>query len=433
MARNKTYAALAMGIVLSLSAPPIVMALDETPATELRVTLDRLLSEHAFLTIQAIHAGVTDNDQFAAAAGALEANTSELEAAFGGIYGEDGGQRFGDLWRAHIGYVVDYTRARQSGDEDGEQAAVDGMAAYQEDFAAFVAGANPHLSEEALHVLLEDHLGQLQQVANVQAGDYDAVYRTARDAYHHMFVLGDGLAEAIATQFPQTFGGSAFAFGPAVDLRIVLDQLLGEHAFLAAEVMRLAQTSQDAERAAADALAANGDSIRIAIEDIYGEAAGRGFADIWEQHNGHYVDYVRAKLSDDAQGATRARASLEGFTDAVADFFIAATDLPDAEPLRAALAAHTSHLLEQVDAHHAGDHVASFDIAREAHRHMGAISDVLATGIANQFPGRFLPDTASHPSHGIPWVSWLALAVVGLLGVLGLLDRRSSGQSGLSA
>jgi hypothetical protein len=64
---------------------------------------------------------------------------------------------------------------------------------------------------------------------------------------------------------------------------------------------------------------------------------------------------------------------------------------------------------------------------------MGAISDVLATGIANQFPGRFLPDTASLPSHGIPWVSWLALAVVGLLGVLGLLDRRSSGQSGLSA
>jgi hypothetical protein len=399
-------------VALALSAFGSAAAIEgvDTPASDLRITLDRLLSEHAFLTVQALEAGVTDNEQFAAAAEALEANTSELEDAFAGIYDEEAGQRFGDLWRAHISHVVDYTRARQAGDEEAEQRAIDGLEAYQDEFVSFLASANPHLSEETLHHLLEDHVAQLQQVANLQAGDYDRVYAVAREAYGHMFELGDGLARAIAEQFPDTFPGSDVAFGPAIDMQVALDRLLGEHAFFAVELMRVADADPEHQRAASEALASNGESLSAVIADIYGDEAGRGFAAIWEQHNGYYVDYVRARLAGEEADAETARTGLEGFTDRATDFFLSANDLLDADGVRSGLATHTAHLLEQVDAHGAGDFVAAFAIGRDAHAHMGAVSDLLATGIVYQFPERFLPDTALRSASGTPALGWLALA-----------------------
>lgn len=429
MRRSHPLTTLFAGLAMALSTVGSVTGIEglDTPASDLRISLDRLLSEHAFLTVQALEASVTDDEQFAAAADALEANTAELEDAFEGIYDREAGRRFGDLWRTHIGYVVDFTRARQAGDVAAERRATAGLDAYQNEFVSFLAGANPHLSEETLHHMLEDHIGQLQQVANIEAGDYDTVYAVAREAYAHMFELGDGLSRAIARQFPDRFSGSTIAFGPAFDMQVSLDRLLGEHAFFAVEVMRLADSTPDHQRAASDALASNGQSLSATISDIYGAEAGRGFAAIWEQHNGHYVDYVRARLAGDEPAADVARDGLEEFSGQVSDFFVAANDLLDAEAVRAGVAAHTDHLLEQVDAHGADDHVVSFAIGREAHRHMGAVSNLLATGIANQFPARFLPDTSLPSVGAISAVGWLALTAATVIGLHRTWKGRRSG------
>lgn len=371
-----------------------------TPASDLRVTLDRLLSEHAFLTVQALHAAATDDDQFAAAAQALEANTAELEAAIADIYGEPAGQRFGDLWRAHIGYVVDYSRARLAGDIAAQERAIDGLDTYQSAFVSFLAGANPHLPEETLHHLLEDHLAQLLQVEKIQADDFDELYAAVGEAHRHMFELGDGLAGAIAMQFPDRFAGRDVAFGPAIDLQVALDRLLGEHAFLAVEVMRTADAGEAPQRAAVRALASNSDSLQDALANIYGESAGRLFATIWEEHNGHYVDYVSARAADDDAAMRAARAGLEEFSELMADYFAGANSLLDVRSVRAGLAAHTEHLLAQVDAHQAGDYAVAFDLGRQGYRHMGVVSDLLAAGIVNQFAERFLPDTADVSAPG---------------------------------
>lgn len=404
----------------------------DTPASDLRVELDRMLSEHAFLTVQAMHAGLIDEERFAAAANALEENTAELEAAVTGIYGDEGGRRFGDLWRDHIGYVVDYTRARDAADQDAEQRALEGLAAYQDDFASFLAEANPNLTKETVHHLLEDHLNQLEQVANLQSGDYEAVYESALAAYGHMFELGDGLSRAIVTQFPSKFPGDEIAFGPATDLRIALDRLLGEHAFLAVEVMRQADSGADAEAAASGALASNGEAIQSAIADIYGDDAGRGFADAWEQHNGFYVDYVRARLADDADAQDRARVGLERFSGRVADFFVSASDLISADAVRFGLDAHTDQLVRQVDAYSDGDYAAAFAIGREAYHHMSAISDLLATGIVNQFPQRFLPDTALGGSRFPPLAEWLGLMLIAASSVAVMRTARLPASRGCS-
>src|SRR5918992_1247270 len=97
----------ALGISLLLLVAVVVgpgraVAQDEdAPATALRVTLDRLLGEHALLSMEVVR-------------GAIE-----------GIYGPDAGAAFAEQWRNHIAYLYDYARARAEGDSDATELARD--------------------------------------------------------------------------------------------------------------------------------------------------------------------------------------------------------------------------------------------------------------------------------------------------------------------
>jgi hypothetical protein len=86
----------------------------QVTAADLRVTLDRLLGEHAVLAMNATDLGVTGSKAFPAAAKALDRNSVEISQAIGSIYGARAAKTFLDgpfQWRAHIGFFVDYTVA----------------------------------------------------------------------------------------------------------------------------------------------------------------------------------------------------------------------------------------------------------------------------------------------------------------------------------
>src|SRR5688572_26937678 len=82
-----------------------------TPAAQLRVTLDTTLAEHAFLLGEAMRAGLQSGPDFDAVGDALEGNTSDLVDMIDDVYGADAGEAFGELWRSHVAYLIDYTRA----------------------------------------------------------------------------------------------------------------------------------------------------------------------------------------------------------------------------------------------------------------------------------------------------------------------------------
>ncbi|MGA9231641.1 MAG: copper amine oxidase, partial [Exiguobacterium oxidotolerans] len=93
------------------------MSLDvSSPASDLRATLDQLLSEHAYLAVVAMQKGIDGADDFDQAAGALNQNADDLSAAVGSVYGDEGGEAFKEIWKSHIGYFVDYVKA--TGAED---------------------------------------------------------------------------------------------------------------------------------------------------------------------------------------------------------------------------------------------------------------------------------------------------------------------------
>ena len=97
----------------------------------------------------------------------------------------------------------------------------------------------------------------------------------------------------------------------AADLRVTLDQLLGEHAVLAMNATNLGVTGSKAFPAAAKALDRNSVALSQAIGSIYGPKAGKTFLDgpfMWRAHIKFFVDYtVATAKGDEAPSAKPSR------------------------------------------------------------------------------------------------------------------------------
>src|SRR3954454_18464174 len=174
-----------------------------TSAADLRVTLDNLLGEHALLAIWATQAGYSGAKSFPALAAQLDKNSVAISKAIGSVYGAGAAKQFLDgknLWRAHIGYFVDYTKALATKNMAAQQKAVANLMTYIQVQAAFFAKATG-LPKKALVNDLTAHVLQLKgQLDAYAAGNYKQAYSLTSGAYNHMFMTGDLLAGAIAKQ-----------------------------------------------------------------------------------------------------------------------------------------------------------------------------------------------------------------------------------------
>jgi hypothetical protein len=174
-----------------------------SPAADLRVTLDRLLGEHAALAMNATNLGVRASKSFPAAAKSLDRNSVELSKAITSLYGAKAGKTFLDgkfQWRAHIGFFVDYTVALAQKNKAGQAKAVANLIRYTKVHGAFLASATG-LPTLAVQNDLRGHVLELKnQLDAYAAGNYTKAAALYRDAYHHMFMTGDLLAGAIAKQ-----------------------------------------------------------------------------------------------------------------------------------------------------------------------------------------------------------------------------------------
>jgi plastocyanin len=184
-----------------------------TPASTLRVALNRLLAEHVFFAASATGGALGNREaQFKAAADQLDANSIDLSKAIGSAYGGDAEAAFLPLWRSHIGMVVDYTVGKATNDEMKQQKAVNDLVGYTQDFGAFLASANENLPKDVVAGLVKDHVLTLKDVIDAQAaGDPRGQFSAIRSAGNHMSMIADPLAEATAVKFPDKFQGMASA------------------------------------------------------------------------------------------------------------------------------------------------------------------------------------------------------------------------------
>ena len=397
-----------------------------SPASQLRVDLDRLLAEHAFLTIEQMRSGLTNGPDFAAAATAVEGNSTDVAAAIGSIYGDAAVGPFGEIWRSHIGYLVDYSVSLGRNDSAGQQAALAGLAIYRKNIAAFLKEANPRVDLGGIIEALDMHTAQLLEFIETEhKGDHRGAYTIEREAYPHMFAVGDALAKVIANKFPHRFTGLKVAYSAAGSLRVTLDRLLAEHAFLAAEAMRSGVAGAPDFDAAKASIGGNSDDLQAVVAAAYGTKAAGAFRTLWDAHITGYVAYINASRSNDASARTQATNQVSNYAAQLAGFFAGANPYLDASALSALFQEHAGHLTGQVEAFAASDFEGTYRIVRMGYSHMFMAGEALAVGIATQMPKKFpsdapAPDTATLPhSHRDGPSGWLLVVLVGLALVLG--------------
>jgi hypothetical protein len=353
-------------------------------AVQLRITLNRLLGEHAILAIQATQRGLVGGKDFKAVATALDRNSVAISKAIGSVYGPAAADRFlngKDLWRAHIRYFVDYTVATAKHDKAGQAKAVANLMTYVRTQAAFFAKATG-LPKRALVDDLTAHVLQLKgQLDAFAKGNYAQAYALTNGAYGHMGMTADLLAGAIAKQ--KHLGSIS---SPAADLEVALDRLLGEHALLATWATQAGLNGDRNFPALAKQLDANSVAISKAVGSVYGAAAAKRFLNgpnLWRAHVDDFVDYTVATAKGDKAGRKKAVAGLTAYIETQASFFAKAIGLPK-PALANDLTAHVLQLKGALDDYSAGRYGATFALVDGSYAHMFMTGNVLAAGIAKQ-------------------------------------------------
>ena len=125
---------------------------------------------------------------------------------------------------------------------------------------------------------------------------------------------------------------SGAASSKAVQLRITLNELLGEHAILAVQATQRGLVGRQGLPGPREGSSTtNSVAISKAIASVYGAAAGKQFLNgknLWRAHIKDFVAYTVATAKHDKAGQKKAVNDLMTYIQTQAAFFAKATGLP---------------------------------------------------------------------------------------------------------
>jgi hypothetical protein len=374
----------------------------DSGASSLRSGLTALLQEHVYLAGITVTQGVgkgLDSAEFKAAAGALDKNSVGLADAITSVYGKPAGDQFLALWRKHIGFFVDYTRGKATNDQAVITKAKNDLDGYRNDFGAFISSANPNLPKEAVAQELIPHIQTLSDAIDAVVAKDAGAFTKLRTAAMHMPMTADILAGGIAKQYPDKFPGGVDSSASA--LRAALTSQLQEHVYLAGitVVYGVGNGLDSAEfKAAAATLDANSQALADSITSVYGKAAGDQFLALWRKHIGFFVAYTKGQATKDSAVANKAKSDLDGYRADFGAFISSANPNLPKSAVEEELIPHVQSLFDAIDAVTGAKQGDAFELLRVAAAHMPMTADVLAGGIAKQFPEKFSASGPTSPA-----------------------------------
>ncbi|HRW42541.1 MAG TPA: hypothetical protein P5193_13400, partial [Microthrixaceae bacterium] len=120
------------------------------------------------------------------------------------FYGTKAGDALTALLTAHINGAVPVLQAAQSGDQAALKSALDAWYANAKEIADFLSAANPkHWPTSATEPMMKGHIDQTTAYAtDLLKGEYASAIEHYDEAYDHMMMLADTLAQGVAAQFP---------------------------------------------------------------------------------------------------------------------------------------------------------------------------------------------------------------------------------------
>lgn len=183
----------------------------DNPATNLTRDLTSLLAGHEYhaglAVLTAVQAGGDLEDKtFQAAAGALDDNSQALAGAIGSVYGPDAEDAFLKLWRAHIGFFVDYTLGKATGNDKMVAKAEKDLDGYRNDFGALIEGATEGgLTADQVADALTVHVTSTFDAIDAVVASDPSAFSKLQDAAGHLPHIASVLSGAIVAQYPEKF------------------------------------------------------------------------------------------------------------------------------------------------------------------------------------------------------------------------------------
>ena len=205
-------------------------------------------------------------------------------------------------------------------------------------------------------------------------------------------LIGFGVAKSMAPDTNDKTASTSTAPSTATkaaDLRVVLNALEREHVDLASQATRNGFDGSADFKASAGALDANSVALSKAVGSVYGPDAESKFLEIWRSHIGFFVNYTVAAKGGDKAGMDKAVQDLNGYNDAISDFFSGANPNLPREAVHQLIGQHILLLKGAVDTYGAKDFAGSYAKEHEANAQIGTIADAIAGAIVKQSPNKF--------------------------------------------
>ena len=360
----------------------------ETPAAELRAAVGAAIQSHVFLLGVGTDALLRDGSEspaFVRTQATLSDNTATLAEIVAEVYGEEAAGRFTDLWTAQIGYVNDYARGYDEGDEALRTQMAQELETFRIDLGGLLdeltGGVVPAETAAAQFEPMFD--GELAVVdAQVAGGD---VAGALRETVGTAPPVADLVAGAIIVHDPDVYRDEVDA--PSSVLRSTMQALWQEHVYLtwyAVDAGLRTGTTSTAFTSARSALDANTRAMAERWGEDHGADSARAFEQTWQSE-------VEALLAY-AQGSDAAIDDLDVFRASLAKIVQEETgQVLDQETFEEELLVHTESVAEAIDARR-NDIRQQWDLLYGAAGHMPVVADVVATATVQRFPDRYGPD-----------------------------------------
>jgi hypothetical protein len=198
----------------------------------------------------------------------------------------------------------------------------------------------------------------------------------------------DKPARSTATPVVSTAGQhAAHTTAPAgksapTPLPLQFEQLLGQHALLAVQLMRGTVAAEpESRQASGSALQANTEALSQAVGSAYGATAGDGFGQLWQRRVADLSLYADSVATGDQSGKKTAQSALMSDSDAYGSWLAEVSkNRVRSSDAAAGARVHVQDLIKQVDAYHLKDYNQAYQVEREAYEHIFSSGSLLAKG-----------------------------------------------------
>lgn len=177
------------------------------PAVQLNSAMRKLWADHMQWTYGTVDAFFNNQTALQPTLERLLQNQKDIGAAIVPYFGQEAGDKLAALLTDHINGAVPVLTAAKAGDQAALDKALADWQANAKEIADFLSAANPeHWPQSATEPMLKHHIDTtVAYSVDLLKGDYAAAVKHYDEAYDHMMMLADTLAQGLVGRFPEKF------------------------------------------------------------------------------------------------------------------------------------------------------------------------------------------------------------------------------------